>query len=106
MRCTDCQYAKETIPEQLKYVYCSKYMDEMAVWIEFELCPKEVEMGERGGGKMTNGDRIRTFSNEHLALVLMCPNDAVLDEIECLKESGKGCRKCIYDWLNAEEAGQ
>lgn len=27
---------------------------------------------------MTNGDRIRTFSNEQLALTIMCPVDACL----------------------------
>ena len=55
---------------------------------------------------MTNGDRIRTFSNEQFALVLMCPNEAVLDDIPCRKDAGDkhGCMRCIYDWLNAEEA--
>lgn len=60
---------------------------------------------------MTNGDRIRTFSNEQLALILMCPNEACLDDIECKKNddkllpaSGKySCIKCAYNWLNTEE---
>lgn len=55
---------------------------------------------------MTNGDRIRTFSNEQLALTLMCPNDAGLDEIECRKDKGDkhSCARCVYDWLNVEES--
>lgn len=54
---------------------------------------------------MTNGDRIRTFSNEQLALMLMCPNEACLDDIECREnESDKNtCVKCVYAWLNTEE---
>jgi len=60
---------------------------------------------------MTNADRIRTFSNEQLALTIMCPNDACLADIECPKSdnellpaSGKySCVKCTYDWLNSEE---
>lgn len=53
-----------------------------------------------GVEQMTNGDRIRMFSNELLAQVLICPNDAVLDDFECPKIS---CLRCTYDWLNAEE---
>lgn len=58
---------------------------------------------------MTNGDRIRTLSNEHLALVLMCPIEAGIAEIgdfDCAK-NGHGehnCLKCALDWLNKEEA--
>jgi len=41
MRCTDCNLFKETIPEQIRYVYCSKYQKEMPVWHEFERCPNK-----------------------------------------------------------------
>lgn len=62
---------------------------------------------------MTNGDRIRTFSNEQLALSLMCPVDNCLtlesepitikkDNGEC-KNAPQECAKCIYDWLNQQE---
>ena len=61
---------------------------------------------------MTNGDRIRMFSNEQIALVLMCPIEAMLadeDEITCLGDAEKAhdehtCARCIYGWLNKEEA--
>lgn len=54
---------------------------------------------------MTNGDRVRTFSNEQLALILMCPNEACFDDIECRKtEENNHCIRCVYDWLNAEES--
>lgn len=38
MRCTDCKLSKETIPEQLHYVYCTKFKKEMSVTTEFETC--------------------------------------------------------------------
>ena len=41
MRCTDCIYAKETIPEQLHYIYCANYDKEMSVAPEFETCQYE-----------------------------------------------------------------
>ena len=58
---------------------------------------------------MTSGDRIRMFSNETLALVLMCPIAAGIADVgdfDCAK-NGHGehnCRKCTLDWLNKEEA--
>lgn len=54
---------------------------------------------------MKNGDRVRTFSNEQLALTLMCPREAMLDEFTCPKETQKtSCVKCLYAWLEREEA--
>ena len=41
MRCTDCIHSKETIPAQLRYVYCSKFEKEMSVTTEFENCQFE-----------------------------------------------------------------
>lgn len=38
MRCTDCRYSKETIPAQVRYIYCSKFEKEMSVITEFEIC--------------------------------------------------------------------
>lgn len=38
MRCTDCEFAKETIPAQLHYVYCKKYEVEVSVVTEFDQC--------------------------------------------------------------------
>lgn len=41
MRCTDCIYAKETIPAQLRYVFCEKYRVEISVVSEFDKCQYE-----------------------------------------------------------------
>lgn len=63
---------------------------------------------------MTNGDRIRTFSDEQLAFVLMCPVEAGLtfdnEEITikfysgvCDKETLNNCTQCVLDWLKQDE---
>lgn len=52
---------------------------------------------------MTNGDRIRTFTDENLALTIMCPNEAGLADIPCDKNNQTNCLKCCFDWLQAEE---
>lgn len=60
---------------------------------------------------MRNGDRIRTFSDAQLALILMCPVDACLtfddEEITIRKDSGAcekttsyECAECIYKALH------
>lgn len=41
MRCTDCCYSKETIPEQLRYVYCTRFKKEVSVTNEFSSCQYE-----------------------------------------------------------------
>ena len=38
MRCTDCQFSKETLPAQLHYIYCTKFKKEMSVTTEFDAC--------------------------------------------------------------------
>ena len=38
MRCTDCKFAKETIPEQLHYVFCTIYKIEVSTTTEFNRC--------------------------------------------------------------------
>ena len=46
MRCTDCQFSKETIPEQLNYVYCSKFEEEVSVATEFNKCQHDEKIME------------------------------------------------------------
>lgn len=61
---------------------------------------------------MNNGDRIRTFSNEQLAFMIMCPvesglafeGEMIAQEIypKC-KKNETSCTKCCFEWLNQEE---
>lgn len=62
---------------------------------------------------MTNGDRIRSFSDEQLALSIMCPVENCLtfdtEEISRLHDKGEceqhygSCVKCCFKWLQQEE---
>lgn len=53
---------------------------------------------------LTNADRIRSMSNEELAVTLMCPNEMGMVEIECDHSDDKNCCKCLLDWLNQPSA--
>lgn len=55
------------------------------------------------GKPMTNGDRIRTMSDEQLALTIMCPNDTGLAEIACDHSDDLNCAQCTPDWLQEKE---
>ena len=48
---------------------------------------------------MTNGDMIRTMSDEELALSLMCPEEMGLADMCCPRGDDQNCRQCIYNWL-------
>lgn len=50
----------------------------------------------------TNADRIRSMSDEELAMNMMCPNENGLGEIECDKSDNCNCYACILKWLQSE----
>lgn len=50
--------------------------------------------------KQTNGDRIRSMTDEELAVTIMCPYGfCVLDDE---KAEEYGCARCTEDWLKQE----
>ena len=51
---------------------------------------------------ITNADRIRSMSDEELAMNMMCPNENGLGEIECDKSDNCNCYACILKWLQQE----
>lgn len=53
---------------------------------------------------MTNGDMIRALSDKELAAYIECPNDMGLADIECTRDDGVNCYKCIAAWLKLETA--
>ena len=53
----------------------------------------------------TNADRIRSMTDEELAIHMMCPNEMVLAKIECDKSDRRNCYKCRLNWLRAESEG-
>lgn len=52
--------------------------------------------------RMTNADRIRSMSDEELAMNMMCPNENGLGEIECDKSDNCNCYECLLKWLQSE----
>nr|DAP41979.1 MAG TPA: hypothetical protein [Bacteriophage sp.] len=54
---------------------------------------------------MTNGDYIRSLSDEELAQIVMCPNEIGFDEIVCDRDN-QHCSKCTLRWLEAEREAE
>lgn len=50
--------------------------------------------------KQTNADRIRSMTDEELALAVMCPADITGGDTKC--DQYHNCRKCTLDWLQRE----
>lgn len=50
----------------------------------------------------TNADRIRSMTDEDLAVSMMCPNENGLAEIDCDKNDNCNCYECLLKWLRAE----
>lgn len=48
----------------------------------------------------TNADRIRSMTDEELALAVMCPADIMGGDTKCDRYGN--CRKCALDWLQRE----
>lgn len=55
--------------------------------------------------KKTNADRIRSMTDEELALAIMCPAEYDLNfnkNEKCNGEMNKNCYECSLKWLLAE----
>ena len=55
---------------------------------------------------MTNADRIRSMTDEELALAIMCPAEYDLNfnkNEKCNGEMNKNCYECSLKWLRSEE---
>lgn len=51
---------------------------------------------------MTNEDLIRNMTVEELAVILGCPNEMGMADIECDRSDGCNCCKCLLEWLKEE----
>lgn len=54
------------------------------------------------GDFISNADRIRSMSDEELAMYMMCPNENGLAEIDCDKSDSCNCYECLLKWLQSE----
>lgn len=59
--------------------------------------PEETPLTEQ---PQTNADRIRSMTDEELALAVMCPADITGGDTKCDRYGN--CRKCTLDWLQRE----
>ena len=53
----------------------------------------------------TNADRIRSMTDEELAVNMMCPNENGLAAIDCDKNDNCNCYECLLKWLREESEG-
>lgn len=54
---------------------------------------------------VTNADRIRSMSDEELAILLMCPAEfdtAFNKNSSCNGEMNRNCRECTLKWLQSQ----
>lgn len=51
---------------------------------------------------MTNADKIRSMTDEELAMSVMCPNENGLADINCDHSENCNCYGCILEWLKSE----
>ena len=70
---------------------------DVTAWMPLPEPYREVELP-----KQTNADRIRSMTDEELAIHMMCPNEMGLAEIECDKSDSCNCYECLLNWLWAE----
>lgn len=75
---------------------------EEAVQMDFPNTLKELQREIEIDYKPTNADRIRSMSDEELAMNMMCPNENGLGAIECDKSDSCNCYECILKWLQSE----
>ena len=60
----------------------------------------------------TNGDRIRSMSDEELTKIILCPYDTAgkpIDIMPCIKDGNiqelvppEDCKRCMLEWLQSE----
>lgn len=90
------QICEENNTDNLRLSFDISDNREFRVYISFEV--KE----NNDDKKPTNADRIRSMSDEELAMNMMCPNENGLGEIECDKSDNCNCYECLLKWLQSE----
>ena len=78
--------------------------------INVERCRAEAELREMKNKRYsrTNADRIRSFSDEELADIILCPYDTEGNPIEIMLQKlvyQDNCKKCMIEWLQSKEEG-
>lgn len=92
-KCKNCKYLFD------KYAN-DEYFGKWCLKIE-DNPDKELERKCKYYRTMTQAYRIRNMTDEELALVVMCPNENGLANIDCDHSDKCNCYKCILEWLQS-----
>ena len=86
-----------------KHLYTMyNYKKESFKWCSLiDDCPQEdIERNCENYDPMTNADRIRSMTDEELALAVMCPTEIYFGYEKCVYD--ESCEECILKWLQRE----
>ena len=101
---SDFEWVKGSVIEGYRYkdgIVSMKSDDGRIIWCGVE--SGDFRKSEDSlGDFISNADRIHSFSDEELAMNMMCPNENGLGEIECEKSDNCNCYACILKWLQSE----
>lgn len=84
-----------------------KVKDKPTAWKKYSP-PEPYKVGAKNAHiekPQTNADRIRSMTDEELAIYMMYPNENGLAEIDCDKNDNCNCYECSLNWLRAESEG-
>lgn len=92
-KCKNCKNFFRSFEDVKPFYWCEKIADSPYGETERECSYYKPQ---------TNADRIRSMTDEELAISMMCPNEMGLAEIECDKIDVCNCYECLLNWLGAE----
>lgn len=98
MRCTDCEFMKETIPAQLHYVYCTKYKIEVPTykvevptWLEFVMKCQFKEHEEEAQSEACSNNRANRGHRSKTSLLDDCMVEGEL--LSCTADQQKKLKR-------------
>lgn len=93
VKCKNCKYLLRKVDKDFAHtgLWCPQIIDSPH---------EDMERNCEHYAPMTNGDRIRSLTDEELASVVMCPADITLRDTEC--DQHNNCMECTLDWLQRE----
>lgn len=96
--CNKCGIVKGFIEEKGNQtgLYCNK----CGKWIKWLTKDEKRLFAHNNKSKMTNADRIRSMTDEELAMAIMCPAEFTGSDKVC--DFSHDCKDCTLAWLQKE----
>lgn len=96
--CNKCGIVKGFIEEKGNQtgLYCNK----CGKWIKWLTKDEKRLFAHNYKSKMTNADRIRSMTDEELAMAIMCPAEFTGSDKVC--DFSHDCKDCTLAWLQKE----